>query len=71
MVTKIVKLTFEDSEGGKYKFYTTAEQIKPILDLELFTMLIIDAKTGEQIVLKEKITSALKMNNEITENETK
>jgi hypothetical protein len=56
---KIVKITFEDTDGGKYKFYTTKDNLLPILEQELFTGLIIDAKTGERIIHREKIMAAL------------
>jgi hypothetical protein len=59
---KIVKLTFEDTEGGKYRFFTTGDQLLSIMENELFTGLFIDAKTGERVIHKEKIMGALKLN---------
>lgn len=58
---KIVKLTFEDTEGNKYKFYTTGEALLNIMQAEIFTSKFIDAKTGEEIIHKDRILNALKM----------
>ena len=61
MAIKVVKLTLEAFEGGKYKFFTTEDQILNILDNDLFTMRMVDAKTGKVTIHKDEIMNALKM----------
>lgn len=58
---KIVKLSFEDTDGGKYKFYTTGENLLGILDHHSFTDKYVDAKTGEEIIHRDRILNALNM----------
>lgn len=60
---KVVKITFEN-DHGKYKLYTTEENILDILKHESFTNKIVDAKTGEVIVHSDKIIEALKIESE-------
>jgi hypothetical protein len=61
MAMKIVKLTFEDTGGGKYKFFTTADQLLSIMKDELFTNEFVDAKSGHRIIHKDEIMNALNM----------
>jgi hypothetical protein len=57
----IIKLSFEN-ERGKYKLFTTEGVIMDIIkNIELFNNTIVDAKTGEIIIHKERIIAALKI----------
>jgi hypothetical protein len=57
----VVKLTIEN-ENGKYKFFTTEETVMDIMKHnEVFNSKIIDAKTGEIIIHREKVIDALKI----------
>lgn len=58
---KIIKLTFEDTEGGEYSFYTSVESIIPILDLDYFKLIHMDTKNGNQTILRDSIIRELKL----------
>lgn len=57
---KVIKLQFEN-EHGKYRLYTKEEDILELLKINFLSSQIIDAKSGEVLVHREKIIESLKI----------
>lgn len=65
MKNKVVKIIIEGIDSGKYILYTTNSRLLDLLNSDLFTESIVDAKSGEEFIHKNKVLYALQLENKI------